>query len=208
MPENIQFQLLLATFAGWVSRQQSAVICYLVEENRVLKEQLESSRRRVRFTDEEEPDGVFCEARAVREGSRVRVCVVARRPERDLQKPQRGRGRKSRDKAKSARFQPISWFFSGFARSSSLCNHLLFSQSQSGHRSGFTFVKGRRRLALRLGFEFSRNYLPLRAEHRNSLHVCHRSDLIDHLSFLSQSRAKQEATRPRRRRSKVGFFLA
>ena len=142
---------------------------------------------RVRFTDEEEPDGVFCEARAVREGSRVRVCVVARRPERDLQKPQRGRGRKSRDKAKSARFQPISWFFSGFARSSSLCNHLLFSQSQSGHRSGFTFVKGRRRLALRLGFEFSRNYLPLRAEHRNSLHVCHRSDLIDHLSFVSES---------------------
>lgn len=70
------------------------------------------------------------------------------------------------------------------------------------------FRKGRRRLALRLGFEFSRNYLPLRAEHRNSLHVCHRSDLIDHLSFLSQSRAKQEATRPRRRRSKVGFFLA
>ena len=59
---------------------------------------------RVRFTDEEEPDGVFCEARAVREGSRVRVCVVARRPERDLQKPQSGRGRKSRDKAKSARF--------------------------------------------------------------------------------------------------------
>ena len=81
-------------------------------------------------------------------------------------------------------------------------------RSQSGDRSGFTFVKGRRRLALRLGFEFSRNYLPLRAEHRNSLHVCHRSDLIDHLSFLSQSRAKQEATRPRRRRSKVGFFLA
>ncbi len=36
MLENIQFQLLLATFAGWVGRQQSAVISYLIEENRVL----------------------------------------------------------------------------------------------------------------------------------------------------------------------------
>jgi hypothetical protein len=37
-----KFQLLLATFAGWVGRQQSAVIAYLVEENRILEEQLES----------------------------------------------------------------------------------------------------------------------------------------------------------------------
>ena len=34
MLENIQFQLLLATFAGWVGRRQAAVITYLVEENR------------------------------------------------------------------------------------------------------------------------------------------------------------------------------
>jgi hypothetical protein len=33
MTEIIQLQLLLATFAGWVGRQQSAVITYLVEEN-------------------------------------------------------------------------------------------------------------------------------------------------------------------------------
>ena len=42
MIETIQLQLLLATFAAWVGRQQSAVIAYLIEENRVLKEQLES----------------------------------------------------------------------------------------------------------------------------------------------------------------------
>ena len=53
MTETIQFQLLLATFAGWVGRQQSAVIAYLVEENRVLKEQLESGGRRLRFTDDQ-----------------------------------------------------------------------------------------------------------------------------------------------------------
>ena len=40
MPETIHFQLLLATFAGWVNRQQARAIDYLREENRVLKEQL------------------------------------------------------------------------------------------------------------------------------------------------------------------------
>ena len=53
MLENIQLQLLLATFAGWVNRQQSQVIDYLIEENRVLKEQLESGGRHVRFTDDQ-----------------------------------------------------------------------------------------------------------------------------------------------------------
>jgi putative transposase len=53
MLENIQLQLLLATFAGWVGRQQSTAIAYLVEENRVLKEQLESGGRRLRFTDDQ-----------------------------------------------------------------------------------------------------------------------------------------------------------
>jgi putative transposase len=42
-------QLLLATFAGWANRHQAQVIDYLVEENRVLKEQLRG--RRVRLTD-------------------------------------------------------------------------------------------------------------------------------------------------------------
>jgi hypothetical protein len=49
MIETIHLQLLLATFAGWVGRQQSHVIAYLIEENRVLKEQLESGGRRLRF---------------------------------------------------------------------------------------------------------------------------------------------------------------
>jgi len=53
MIETIQLELLLATFAAWVGRQQSAVIAYLIEENRVLKEQLESGGKRLRFTDDQ-----------------------------------------------------------------------------------------------------------------------------------------------------------
>ena len=51
MTECIHLQLLLATFVGWVNRQQTCVIAYLIEENRVLKEQLESSGKRLRLTD-------------------------------------------------------------------------------------------------------------------------------------------------------------
>jgi putative transposase len=53
MIETIHFQLLLATFTGWVSRQQSEVIAYLIEENRVLKVQLESGGKRLRFSDDQ-----------------------------------------------------------------------------------------------------------------------------------------------------------
>ena len=53
MIETIHLQLLLATFAGWIGRQQTVVIAYLIEENRVLKEQLESGGRRLRFTDDQ-----------------------------------------------------------------------------------------------------------------------------------------------------------
>ena len=53
MIETIQLQLLLATFAGWVGRHQTRAIVYLIEENRVLKEQLESGGRRLRFTDDQ-----------------------------------------------------------------------------------------------------------------------------------------------------------
>jgi putative transposase len=49
----IELQLLLATFAGGASRQQAGVIAYLVEENRVLKEQVESGGRRLGFTDDQ-----------------------------------------------------------------------------------------------------------------------------------------------------------
>ncbi|RKZ12716.1 hypothetical protein DRQ53_14425 [bacterium] len=46
-------QLLLATFAGWVGHQQSRSISYLIEEKRVLKEQLESSGNRILLTDDQ-----------------------------------------------------------------------------------------------------------------------------------------------------------
>ena len=39
MPNLFPLQLLLATFAGWVNREQAQVVAYLVEENRVLREQ-------------------------------------------------------------------------------------------------------------------------------------------------------------------------
>ena len=44
-----RLQLLLATFAGWVNRHEAQAIEYLVEENRVLKEQMRG--RRLRLTD-------------------------------------------------------------------------------------------------------------------------------------------------------------
>ena len=51
MPNFLPLQLFLATFAGWVNREQAQVITYLVEENRVLKEQL--GGRRLRLTDDQ-----------------------------------------------------------------------------------------------------------------------------------------------------------
>jgi len=45
------FHLLLFALAGWLNRRQQAVIDYLIEENRVLKDQLEGQR--LRFTDEQ-----------------------------------------------------------------------------------------------------------------------------------------------------------
>ena len=45
------FHLLVIALAGWLNRHQQAVIDYLIEENRVLKEQLEGQR--LRFTDEQ-----------------------------------------------------------------------------------------------------------------------------------------------------------
>ena len=47
--KNVLFQLLLATFAGWVNRERRQAIDYLREENRVLKEQLRG--RRLRLSD-------------------------------------------------------------------------------------------------------------------------------------------------------------
>ena len=44
-------QVLLVTLAGWVNRHQQRVIQYLVEENRVPKEQVMG--RRLRLTDDQ-----------------------------------------------------------------------------------------------------------------------------------------------------------
>jgi hypothetical protein len=49
----IERQLLLATFAAWTCRQRAGVIAYLIEENRILKEQLEAGGKRLRFTDDQ-----------------------------------------------------------------------------------------------------------------------------------------------------------
>ena len=43
------WQILVAAMAGWITRQQDAVIDFLREENRVLKEQL--GRKRLRLTN-------------------------------------------------------------------------------------------------------------------------------------------------------------
>jgi hypothetical protein len=53
MIETIHLQLLPATFAGWVGRRQGRVIASLIEENRVLKEQLGSSGKRLHLTDDQ-----------------------------------------------------------------------------------------------------------------------------------------------------------
>ncbi len=48
---NTIWLMMLVALAGWVKEQQLAVIEYLKEENRVLREQL--GRRRLRFTDDQ-----------------------------------------------------------------------------------------------------------------------------------------------------------
>jgi len=45
----IALQFLVMIFSGWVNRQQQAAIEYLLEENRILREQL--AGRRLRLTD-------------------------------------------------------------------------------------------------------------------------------------------------------------
>ena len=45
------FHLLVIVLAGWLNRHLQEVIDYLIEENRVLKEQLEGQK--LRFTDEQ-----------------------------------------------------------------------------------------------------------------------------------------------------------
>jgi len=47
----VRVGLLFQLFSGWVNRRQLSVIEYLLEENRLLREQLEG--RRVRLTDDQ-----------------------------------------------------------------------------------------------------------------------------------------------------------
>ncbi len=49
--ELYPLQMLIFTVSGWVNRHQQDMIAYLVEENRVLKEQLKG--RKLRLTDEQ-----------------------------------------------------------------------------------------------------------------------------------------------------------
>jgi hypothetical protein len=44
-------RFLLITLAGWMNQRQQYAIAYIVEENRVLREQI--GRRRLKFTDEQ-----------------------------------------------------------------------------------------------------------------------------------------------------------
>ncbi|MEM7311354.1 MAG: hypothetical protein AAF682_32105, partial [Planctomycetota bacterium] len=44
-------RVLLLTFTGWVNRHQADVIAYLVEENRVLREQMRG--RSLRLNDDQ-----------------------------------------------------------------------------------------------------------------------------------------------------------
>jgi hypothetical protein len=45
------FSFLVVSVAGWINERQQQVIEYLVEENRVLREQI--GNRRMRFTDDQ-----------------------------------------------------------------------------------------------------------------------------------------------------------
>jgi len=45
------FSFVVTTIAGWMSQYQQEVIAYLIEENRVLREQV--GDRRVRFKDDQ-----------------------------------------------------------------------------------------------------------------------------------------------------------
>ena len=51
MPDVSALRLVLLSLAGWVHREQAATIAYLLEENRVLREQLHG--RRLRLTDDQ-----------------------------------------------------------------------------------------------------------------------------------------------------------
>jgi hypothetical protein len=65
-------QVLLVALAGWISRRQQEVVAYLVEENRVLKQQLGKKREKA------EADGGSAAATR-REGQEARASSLERR---------------------------------------------------------------------------------------------------------------------------------
>ena len=75
MADNVPLRFLLATFGGWVNRLQARAIEYLVEENRVLKEQ--SRNKRLRLTDNQ---GRHLAAKGKRLGRRVldMIAIIVR----------------------------------------------------------------------------------------------------------------------------------
>ena len=46
-----QTQMILTILMGWMNRKQQAVIEYLLEENRVLKQQLDLSCKKLKFNN-------------------------------------------------------------------------------------------------------------------------------------------------------------
>jgi len=54
-PDFSLLRLLLVTLAGWVNRHQQQVIEYLVEENRILREQLRGPRVRLTVSPRDSP---------------------------------------------------------------------------------------------------------------------------------------------------------
>ena len=55
------FHLVLSALAHWANREQAAIVDYLREENRVLRDRL--GAKRLRFTDAERRREVVCESR-------------------------------------------------------------------------------------------------------------------------------------------------
>ena len=51
MSDLLPLQLLLATFSGWLNREQTQIVANLIEDNRVQRERL--GRRRLRLTDDQ-----------------------------------------------------------------------------------------------------------------------------------------------------------
>lgn len=49
----VELRLLLAVFGAWVGRREARIIAYLIEENRVLKEQLTARGKRLRLTNDQ-----------------------------------------------------------------------------------------------------------------------------------------------------------